>query len=102
MSVELLINVTHMETRVALVEQGILQEVHVERSAKLDLVGNIYKGKITRILPGMQAAFVDIGMEKSAFLHASDIVPHTECVEASEKEHFPAKDIAQLVSQGML
>ena len=100
MSVELLINVTHMETRVALVEQGILQEVHVERSAKLDLVGNIYKGKITRILPGMQAAFVDIGMEKSAFLHASDIVPHTECVEASEKEHFPAKDIAQLVSQG--
>ena len=56
MSVELLINVTHMETRVALVEQGILQEVHVERSAKLDLVGNIYKGKITRILPGMQAA----------------------------------------------
>ena len=100
MSVDLLINVTHMETRVALVEQGILQEVHVERSAKLDLVGNIYKGKITRILPGMQAAFVDIGMEKSAFLHASDIVPHTECVEASEKEHFPAKDIAQLVSQG--
>lgn len=100
MSVELLINVTPVETRVALVEQGILQEVHVERQTKLGMVGNIYKGRVTRILPGMQAAFVDIGMDKAAFLHASDIVPHTECVTAEEKEHFQAKDIAQLVSEG--
>lgn len=100
MSVELLINVTPAETRIALVEEGILQEVHVERQTKLGTVGNIYKGKITRILPGMQAAFVDIGLEKAAFLHASDIVPHTECVGASEKAHFQVKDIAQLVSQG--
>ncbi|MBQ8707367.1 MAG: ribonuclease G [Succinivibrionaceae bacterium] len=100
MSVELLINVTPVETRVALVEQGILQEVHVERQTKLGMVGNIYKGRVTRILPGMQAAFVDIGMDKAAFLHASDIVPHTECVNPEEKEHFPVQDIARLVSQG--
>ncbi len=100
MSVELLVNVTPLETRVALVEHGILQELHVERQTKLGMVGNIYKGRISRVLPGMQAAFVDIGMDKAAFLHASDIVPHTECVGPSEKEHFQVQDIAKLVSQG--
>jgi len=99
-STELLVNVTPSETRVALVEQGILQEVHIERLAKRGLVGNIYKGKISRVLPGMQAAFVDIGMEKAAFLHASDIVPHTECVDVREKEHFQVGNIAELVRQG--
>ena len=100
MSTELLVNVTPSETRVALVEQGILQEVHIERQAKRGLVGNIYKGKISRVLPGMQAAFVDIGMDKAAFLHASDIVPHTECVDVREKEHFQVGNIAELVRQG--
>ena len=100
MSTELLVNVTPSETRVALVEHGILQEVHIERQAKRGLVGNIYKGKISRVLPGMQAAFVDIGMEKAAFLHASDIVPHTECVDVREKEHFQVGNIAELVRQG--
>ncbi|KUE80702.1 ribonuclease G [Aeromonas schubertii] len=100
MSVELLINVTPSETRVALVENGQLQEVHVERQARRGIVGNIYKGKISRVLPGMQAAFVDIGMDKAAFLHASDIVPHTECVAIKEKEQFQAGNIAELVRQG--
>ncbi len=100
MSTELLVNVTPSETRVALVEHGILQEVHLERQARRGLVGNIYKGKISRVLPGMQAAFVDIGMEKAAFLHASDIVPHTECVDVREKEHFQVGNIAELVRQG--
>ena len=100
MSVELLVNVTPSETRVALVENGQLQEVHVERQAKRGIVGNIYKGKISRVLPGMQAAFVDIGMDKAAFLHASDIVPHTECVAVKEKEQFQAGNIAELVRQG--
>ena len=100
MSTELLVNVTPSETRVALVEHGILQEVHIERQARRGLVGNIYKGKISRVLPGMQAAFVDIGMEKAAFLHASDIVPHTECVDVREKEHFQVGNIAELVRQG--
>lgn len=100
MSTELLVNVTPSETRVALVDHGMLQEVHIERQAKRGIVGNIYKGKVSRVLPGMQAAFVDIGMDKAAFLHASDIVPHTECVDIKEKEHFQAGNIAELVRQG--
>ena len=100
MSTELLVNVTPSETRVALVDHGMLQEVHIERQAKRGIVGNIYKGKVSRVLPGMQAAFVDIGMDKAAFLHASDIVPHTECVGVKEKEYFQAGNIAELVRQG--
>jgi ribonuclease G len=73
MSEEILINVTPRETRVAVVENGVLQEVYIERASKLGLVGNVYKGRISRVLPGMQAAFVDIGLERAAFLHASDI-----------------------------
>jgi ribonuclease G len=100
MSVELLINVTPSETRVAMIEGGILQEVHIEREAKRGIVGNIYKGRVSRVLPGMQAAFVDIGLEKAAFLHASDIVPHTECVAENEKQQFQVRDISELVRQG--
>ncbi|BEU04774.1 ribonuclease G [Agarivorans sp. OAG1] len=100
MSAELLINVTPTETRVALVDSGILQETHVERDARRGIVGNMYKGRVSRVLPGMQAAFVDIGLEKAAFLHASDIVPHTECVDITEQEHFQAGNIAELVRQG--
>ena len=74
MSEEILINVTPQETRVAVVENGVLQEVHIERARARGIVGNIYKGKVTRILPGMQAAFVDIGMDRAAFLHASDVL----------------------------
>ena len=100
MSAELIINMTPAETRVALVENGILQEVHVERQARRGIVGNIYKGKVSRVLPGMQAAFVDIGGERAAFLHASDIVPHTECVASKEQAHFQVGNIAELVRQG--
>ncbi|AFJ01762.1 Cytoplasmic axial filament protein CafA and Ribonuclease G [Methylophaga frappieri] len=73
MSSELLINVTPSETRAAVVENGVLQEVFIERSESRGLVGNIYKGKVCRVLPGMQAAFVEIGLPRAAFLHASDI-----------------------------
>lgn len=100
MSAELLINVTPSETRVAMIEGGILQEVHIEREARRGIVGNIYKGRVSRVLPGMQAAFVDIGLEKAAFLHASDIVPHTECVAENEKQQFQVRDISELVRQG--
>ncbi|MBK8970268.1 MAG: ribonuclease G [Hahellaceae bacterium] len=75
MSEEILINVTPLETRVAVVENGMLQEVYIERSRKRGLVGNIYNGKVVRVLPGMEAAFVDIGLERAAFIHVSDIVP---------------------------
>lgn len=74
MSEEILINVTPRETRVAVVENGMLQEVHIERAQRRGYVGNIYKGKVSRVMPGMQAAFVEIGLERAAFLHASDIV----------------------------
>jgi ribonuclease G len=73
MSEEILINVTPRENRVAIVENGVLTEVFVERASRLGIVGNIYRGKVSRVLPGMQAAFVDIGLERTAFLHASDI-----------------------------
>lgn len=74
MSEEILINVMHQEIRVALVEEGALQELHVERADHRGIVGNIYKGRVTRVLPGMQAAFVDIGLPRAAFLHISDVV----------------------------
>jgi ribonuclease G len=75
MSEEILINVTPQETRVAVVENGVLQEVHIERTRGRGIVGNIYKGRVARILPGMQAAFVDIGTERAAFLHAQEVSP---------------------------
>ena len=70
---EILINVTPQETRVAVVENGLLQEVQIERASARGIVSNIYVGKVVRILPGMQAAFIDIGLERTAFLHASAI-----------------------------
>lgn len=75
MSGEVLINLTPMETRVALVENGVLQEALIERSRRRGIVGNIYKGKVVRVLPGMQAAFVDIGLERAAFIHAHEVTP---------------------------
>jgi ribonuclease G len=73
MSEEILINITPMESRVAVVENGVLQEVHVERTQRRGIVGNIYKGKVVRVLPGMQAAFVDIGLERAGFIHVGEI-----------------------------
>jgi len=85
MSEELLINVTPQETRVALVDNGVLQEVHIERTRSRGIVGNIYNGKVVRILPGMQAAFVEAGLERTAFLHAADVVVPEEHAEGAEK-----------------
>ncbi len=76
MSEEVLINITPPETRVALIENGVVQEVIIERTGSRGIVGNIYKGRVCRVLPGMQAAFVEIGLDRAAFLHASDIVHH--------------------------
>ena len=73
MSEEILINITPPEARVAVIENGVVQEIVIERTGKRGLVGNIYKGRVCRVLPGMQAAFVDAGLERAAFLHASDI-----------------------------
>ncbi|WP_159016201.1 ribonuclease G [Cognatiluteimonas profundi] len=73
MTEEILINVTPRETRVAVVENGMLQELHIERGWSRGVVGNIYKGRVQRVMPGMQAAFVEIGLDRAAFLHANDI-----------------------------
>jgi len=70
---EILINITPQETRVAIQEQGVTQELHIERASNCGIVGNIYNGRVSRVLPGMQSAFIDIGLERAAFLHVADI-----------------------------
>ena len=71
MSEEILVNVTPMETRVALVENGATQDIHIERSANRGHVGNIYAGKVVRVMPGMQAAFIDLGTDRNGFIHVN-------------------------------
>ncbi|MBL4908653.1 MAG: ribonuclease G [Alteromonadaceae bacterium] len=97
---ELLINVTPSETRVALIENGVLQEVHIEREAKRGLVGNVYLGKVIRVLPGMQAAFVDINLDKAAFLHASDINSKLLLNNDKSDHHEKVAEIQTLVHEG--
>jgi len=74
MTEEILVNVTPRETRVAVVENGMLQELHIERGWSRGVVGNIYRGRVQRVMPGMQAAFIDIGLDRAAFLHAGDVM----------------------------
>jgi ribonuclease G len=95
---EILVNVTPRETRAALVENGVTQELYIERASRRGLVGNLYKGRVSRVLPGMQAAFIDIGLERTAFLHAGDIaraVPGD-----AENGTPPVPEIASLVLPG--
>src|SRR5204863_8466170 len=70
---EILINVAPRETRAALIENGVLAELFIERHSRRGIVSNLYKGRVQRVLPGMQAAFIDVGLERTAFLHAADI-----------------------------
>ena len=101
MSNEILINVTPSETRVAVVENGLLQEIHIERANKRGMVGNIIKGRVKRVLPGIQAAFVDIGLERTAFLHAADIYPQRAKPDSDEdEERSSVENIAMLVREG--
>jgi ribonuclease G len=92
---EILINVTPQETRVAVVQQGVVLEVQVERVSARGLVGNIYMGRVVRVLPGMQSAFVDIGGGRAAFLHVADIWGHRQDSE-------PGKPIEKLLAEGQL
>src|SRR5579862_8262333 len=95
MSDEILINVTPQETRVAVLEQGVVQELHVERSSARGLVGNIYLGKVARVLPGMQSAFIEIGLERAAFLHIADIWEHRQ-----NGHGHDAKPIERILHEG--
>lgn len=92
---KVLVNVTPRETRVAWIENGVLQEVWIERSSKRGLVGNLYRGRVARVLPGMQAAFVNIGLEKAAFLHVSDV-----CVQTTSESDECEAEIAKLLHEG--
>ena len=78
MSKEIIINHSHHETRVALMEDGMLTELQYEREREQRIVGNIYKGRVVKVLPGMESAFIDIGAERAAFLHIDDIIPEEE------------------------
>ena len=105
MGAELVINVASHETRIALIENSTIAELYIERTRERGIVGNIYKGKVVRVLPGMQAAFVDIGLEKAAFLYVADVFDAMEEYESllddSKKDHdeeaadqeFPARPL---------
>lgn len=93
MSEEILINVTPQETRVAVMQLGVVQDLHIQRSSSLGIVSNIYYGKVVRVLPGMQSAFIDIGLERSAFLHVADIWGNNQNEE-------PPKPIEKIIFEG--
>ena len=93
MQQDILINWSPQETRVAIVESGAVQELHMERPLERGLVGNIYLGKVSRVLPGMQSAFIDIGLERAAFLHVADV---WQRLEGGEAPMFARKDQPQV------
>ena len=100
MSKELVISASSHERRVAILEEGQLVEIYIEREKEFALVGSIYKGKVTRVLPGMQSAFVDIGLDGDAFLYVSDVFENLEDYEHSQPheqpdQHLPAPAVAQ-------
>ena len=92
MTTEILINVAPRENRAALIENGVLTELFVERQSRRGIVSNLYKGRVQRLLPGMQAAFIDVGLERTAFLHAADIaapIPESTLVGEAERRGYP-------------
>ena len=103
MSIELIINVRHYETRVALIENGTVSELYIERSGERSIAGNIYKGRVVRVLPGMQAAFVDIDLDKAAFLYVSDVYENLEEIErmmAKNEEVNEGEELHPAQTQG--
>jgi len=103
MSEEFLINFTPQETRVALVQQGVVQELHIERTASCGIVGNIYLGRVVRVLPGMQSAFIDVGLERTAFLHVADIWEERQANAEASQSHPAAngtRPIEKILSEG--
>jgi ribonuclease G len=113
MGQQIAINVTREETRVAVIDSGVVMELYVDRAKRKDFVGNIYKGKVVKVLPGMQAAFIDIGMDKAAFMHVSDLSLESEpgdtLLDSDEDDRGPemprprrqtVKPIEQLLQEG--
>ena len=114
MASEIIINVAPEETRVAVLDRKILTDLYIDRVKQRDFVGNVYKGKIVKVLPGLQAAFVDIGQEKAAFMHVSELVgeagkldfddPFVEvedkAPEVPKAKRSSSKPIEELVEEG--
>jgi len=101
-SIEILVNVAPRETRAAILENGVVQELYIERTSRRGLVSNLYKGRVSRVLPGMQAAFVEIGLERTAFLHAADILRSSsdDTLANGAASLPPVEDIRRLVNSG--
>jgi len=102
-SIEILLNIAPRETRAAMLENAVVQEIHIERTGRRGLVSNLYKGRVSRVLPGMQAAFVEIGLQRTAFLHAADIAGSTlddTVVTAQLTGGPPLEDIRRLLNAG--
>lgn len=100
MSKEILINITPQETRVAILENGMLFDLYIERARSRGLVGNVYKGKVVRVLPGMEAAFVEIGLEKAAFLHVSDVASSNKNLNKGNHHNGETVQIGQVLRDG--
>lgn len=100
MSKEILINITPQETRVAILENGMLFDLYIERARSRGLVGNVYKGKVVRVLPGMEAAFVEIGLEKAAFLHVSDVASSNKNLNKGCRNNGETVQIGQVLRDG--
>ena len=98
MTAEILVNVTPRESRAAFLENGVLHEVHIERANRRGITSNIYKGRVSRVLPGMQAAFIDVGLDRTAFLHVSDIARREDV--GVEFEAPRTDDIRAAVTEG--
>jgi len=94
-SKEILVNITPQETRVAILENGMVHEIYIERRRSKGLVGNIYKGRVARVLPGMEAAFVEVGLDRAAFLHVSDVAQARQDVNGGGNPH-----ISQVLREG--
>jgi len=100
MKAEILVNITPSETRVARIEEGILVDIAIERVGNRSLVGNIYNGKVVRVMPGMQAAFVEIGLDKAGFIHANDIMQ--SAAPGGDPSSVETPDIRQLLREGQV
>src|SRR5881394_1214239 len=94
MSREIVINATKHESRIAVLDEGQVVELWVERTRQRTIVGNIYKGRVTKVLPGMQSAFVDLGLERDAFLYVSDVIDDIEDFDTNGEDEMPLDDVA--------
>src|SRR6188768_2971749 len=93
MAKDMIVSSTPQETRVALLEDGQVSELFIEREAHRGIVGNVYKGRVSRVLPGMQSAFVDLGLERDAFLYVTDVLEELEEYESETPEELQIDDV---------